>query len=91
MFARVLVWLVRLYQHTLSRLLPRVCRFTPSCSQYMIRAVELHGFWRGILLGCKRICRCNPLNPGGYDPVPGDTSGAGSEVEDYGTDVTEIQ
>jgi hypothetical protein len=62
---------VRIYQHTLSRLLPPSCRFEPSCSQYMIDAVGRHGVCRGLGLGVWRVLRCNPWNPGGYDPVPG--------------------
>ena len=68
--ATVAVWLIRLYQR-LSRFLPPVCRFQPSCSQYTIEAIQTHGFMRGSLLGAWRILRCNPWNPGGYDPVPG--------------------
>lgn len=71
MFARALIYCIRLYQR-LSRLTPQTCRFTPTCSEYTIRAVELHGLWRGIAMGIARIVRCNPFNPGGYDPVPGD-------------------
>ncbi len=61
---------VRIYQRTLSRLLPPTCRFEPSCSEYMIQAVEAHGVVHGLALGLWRICRCNPFNKGGYDPVP---------------------
>ncbi|MFO7946485.1 MAG: membrane protein insertion efficiency factor YidD [Armatimonadota bacterium] len=71
MFARALIFCIRIYQR-LSRYTPRICRFTPTCSQYTIRALQLHGFWRGIALGIARVCRCNPFNPGGYDPVPDD-------------------
>ena len=67
-------WLVlgaiRLYQQTLSRVLPPACRFYPSCSQYTLEAVTLHGLWRGGWLGVRRILRCHPFNPGGLDPVP---------------------
>jgi hypothetical protein len=69
--ARIIVALVRTYQRTLSRVLPPTCRFEPSCSTYMITAVHRHGALRGLLLGLWRIARCNPFNPGGYDPVPG--------------------
>jgi uncharacterized protein len=62
---------VRTYQRTLSRVLPPSCRFEPSCSQYMIDAVGTHGVLRGLALGVWRVLRCNPWNPGGYDPVPG--------------------
>lgn len=62
--------LIRLYQNTLSRVLPSTCRFYPSCSQYTYEAMNRYGFWRGGWLGVKRIARCHPFNPGGYDPVP---------------------
>jgi putative membrane protein insertion efficiency factor len=62
--------LIRLYQNTLSRMLPSACRFYPSCSQYTYQAIEKYGFLRGGWLGVKRIARCHPFNPGGYDPVP---------------------
>jgi putative membrane protein insertion efficiency factor len=62
--------LIRLYQNTLSRVLPSTCRFYPSCSQYTYQAIAKYGFWRGGWMGVKRIARCHPFNPGGYDPVP---------------------
>jgi putative membrane protein insertion efficiency factor len=62
--------LIRLYQLTLSRVLPSSCRFTPSCSHYGYEAIQKHGFWRGGLMTLKRIGRCHPFHPGGYDPVP---------------------
>lgn len=67
---RFLILMVRAYQRLLSPLLPPRCRFLPSCSQYAVEALERHGAARGSLLAARRICRCHPLNPGGYDPVP---------------------
>jgi putative membrane protein insertion efficiency factor len=68
--SRILLWLIRLYQNTISKALPPSCRFTPSCSEYTYEAIEKHGILKGGWLGVKRISRCHPLNPGGYDPVP---------------------
>ncbi|NLE43854.1 MAG: membrane protein insertion efficiency factor YidD [Chloroflexi bacterium] len=65
-----LMLLIRLYQRTLSRVLPPACRFYPSCSQYSYDAIARYGVWRGCWLAVKRLARCHPLNPGGYDPVP---------------------
>ena len=59
---------VRCYQIVLSPLLPLVCRFNPSCSEYFILAVRKYGPVRGACKGVGRMCRCNPWNPGGYDP-----------------------
>ncbi len=64
-----IIAIVQLYQFTLSPLLGRRCRFEPSCSRYMIDAIRLKGPLRGILAGARRILRCHPWNPGGYDPV----------------------
>jgi len=66
----IIIFLVKLYRVTFSVFLPVQCRFHPTCSQYMIEAIEKKGIWRGTLLGLKRILKCNPLFPGGYDPVP---------------------
>ncbi|GGQ96874.1 membrane protein insertion efficiency factor YidD [Deinococcus ruber] len=69
--ARLLIRAVRVYQRRLSPLKSApTCRFTPTCSQYAAEALELHGAVRGSLLAAGRILRCNPLSPGGYDPVP---------------------
>lgn len=61
---------IRLYRVTLGRVLPPSCRFEPSCSAYGYQAVDKHGVIRGVWLATKRISRCHPLNPGGFDPVP---------------------
>jgi uncharacterized protein len=66
----VLMALVRLYQMTISRMLPPSCRFYPSCSHYGYDAIRKHGAIRGSWLTLKRLARCQPFNPGGYDPVP---------------------
>ncbi len=66
----VLLGIIRLYQATLSRVRPRTCRFEPACSHYGYEAIARYGAWRGGWLAIKRLSRCHPLNPGGYDPVP---------------------
>lgn len=67
---RVILRCVRFYQRWISRFLPPMCRFTPSCSEYMAQALEKHGLWGGLWLGAKRIARCHPFCKGGEDPVP---------------------
>ncbi|MCE7947980.1 MAG: membrane protein insertion efficiency factor YidD [Chloroflexi bacterium CFX4] len=67
---RLALGLIRLYKATLSKVLPPSCRFVPSCSMYTYEAIEKYGVVRGIWLGARRIMRCHPFNPGGYDPVP---------------------
>ena len=63
--------LIKGYQRGISARRPyRVCRYEPTCSQYMLEAINNHGVIVGILLGCWRILRCNPFSKGGYDPVP---------------------
>lgn len=61
---------IRFYQKYISPLFPPACRFTPTCSHYAFDAIDKFGFLKGSWLGIKRILRCHPLNPGGYDPVP---------------------
>ena len=61
---------LRFYKRRISPLLGNVCRFYPSCSEYMYTAVERYGVIKGVWLGVKRLFRCQPFNPGGYDPVP---------------------
>lgn len=70
MLAKAAIAVIRLYQMTLSRILPSSCRFTPSCSAYALEAYRKHGFVRGTGLATWRILRCNPFNKGGFDPVP---------------------
>jgi putative membrane protein insertion efficiency factor len=59
------------YKRWVSPLLPPACRFTPTCSEYMAEAMAVWGFWRGLGLGLRRLGRCHPWHPGGFDPVPG--------------------
>jgi putative membrane protein insertion efficiency factor len=66
----LLLALIRLWQWTFSRVLPPTCRFYPSCSQYGYEAISRYGVLRGGWLTVKRVARCHPFNPGGYDPVP---------------------
>ncbi|NET50288.1 MAG: membrane protein insertion efficiency factor YidD, partial [Merismopedia sp. SIO2A8] len=67
---QIAIALVKLYRRGISPLFPPVCRYYPTCSQYMIEAIEHHGVLRGGRLGVCRLLRCHPFHPGGYDPVP---------------------
>lgn len=67
---RVLVFFLRTYQYAISPFLGRRCRYYPSCSEYAVEAVQKYGAVKGGWLGVKRVCRCHPWHPGGYDPVP---------------------
>ncbi|MGI6345431.1 MAG: membrane protein insertion efficiency factor YidD [Bacillota bacterium] len=67
---KLAVFLIRVYRRWISPLLGPSCRFYPTCSEYMIQALEKYGFFRGGWLGVRRILRCHPFSPGGYDPVP---------------------
>jgi putative membrane protein insertion efficiency factor len=60
---------IRLYQLTLSNLVPSTCRFEPSCSRYAYQAIQRYGLPRGGLMAVRRLGRCHPFHPGGYDPV----------------------
>lgn len=66
--AALILGLIRLYQRTISPLLGDVCRFEPSCSNYMIGAIRKYGVARGVWRGLKRLGRCHPWHPGGFDP-----------------------
>ncbi|MEL0034867.1 MAG: membrane protein insertion efficiency factor YidD [Gammaproteobacteria bacterium] len=72
---RLIILPIRFYQKFISPLLGQRCIYTPSCSHYMIQAIERFGIFRGTWLGIKRIGRCHPLNEGGDDPVPEDYKG----------------
>ncbi|ACL05818.1 protein of unknown function DUF37 [Desulfatibacillum aliphaticivorans] len=67
---RLLIIPIRIYQRFVSPILGPHCRFYPSCSQYAVEAIEKHGPVKGGWLAVRRILRCHPLNPGGFDPVP---------------------
>lgn len=67
---KLILLLIRGYQILLSPFFGQHCRFYPSCSHYTHEAISRYGTLRGTVLGVKRICRCHPWNPGGFDPVP---------------------
>ncbi|MBN1378739.1 MAG: membrane protein insertion efficiency factor YidD [Gammaproteobacteria bacterium] len=67
---KVAIALVRLYQYAISPFLASCCRFEPSCSEYSVRALEQYGIFHGSWLAIKRLLKCHPLHPGGYDPLP---------------------
>jgi len=67
---KYLIHFIKIYQRFISPLTGPTCRFTPTCSQYTIEAIEKYGAAKGVFLGIKRILRCNPFSKGGEDPVP---------------------
>jgi putative membrane protein insertion efficiency factor len=67
---KMALMLIRAYQLLISPLFPTCCRFAPSCSHYATEAFERHGLWRGLSLSLRRLRRCHPFRPGGWDPVP---------------------
>lgn len=67
---RLMIGVIRFYQLVISPGLPPSCRFYPSCSEYTLQAIAKYGALKGLWLGVKRIARCHPFHPGGYDPVP---------------------
>ena len=69
MIKKLLIKTIKLYQLVLSPLLGSNCRFEPTCSQYFIEAVEINGVLKGSVMGIKRLLKCHPLHPGGFDPV----------------------
>ncbi len=68
--AKILIVPIRFYQCCISSLTPPSCRFTPTCSQYAIEAIQKHGPLKGLFLAIKRLLRCHPWGGSGYDPVP---------------------
>ncbi|PKM80450.1 MAG: membrane protein insertion efficiency factor YidD [Firmicutes bacterium HGW-Firmicutes-14] len=66
---KLVVMAIKFYRSAISPLKPGCCRFYPTCSQYAVEAVEKYGVFKGIIKSLKRISRCHPFNPGGYDPV----------------------
>ncbi|MDD5015403.1 MAG: membrane protein insertion efficiency factor YidD [Atribacterota bacterium] len=67
---KLIILLMVFYQKYISPLKPATCRFYPTCSEYAIQALEKHGLLNGLWLSMRRISRCHPFNPGGYDPLP---------------------
>jgi putative membrane protein insertion efficiency factor len=65
----LLIAIVRLYKYLISPILPGSCRFVPSCSEYAIEALKKYGALKGCYLSVRRVAKCNPFNPGGFDPV----------------------
>ncbi|MGN0017927.1 MAG: membrane protein insertion efficiency factor YidD [Candidatus Gastranaerophilaceae bacterium] len=68
MIKTLLLKLIKIYQY-FSKFTPPVCRFTPTCSEYTRQAIEKYGVLKGLWLGLKRISKCHPFHPGGYDPL----------------------
>ena len=66
----VIIFLVKLYKRFISPIFPNTCRFYPTCSEYMIEAIEKYGIFKGVGMGMWRILRCNPFSKGGFDYVP---------------------
>ncbi len=67
---RVLISFIKCYKYLISPFMASHCRFHPSCSSYAIQAIEVHGAFKGCYLALRRLLRCHPFHPGGYDPVP---------------------
>ena len=70
MITRLLILPIRFYQRYISTMLPPACRFTPTCSQYAVEALQKYGPLKGLYLAVRRILRCHPWGGSGYDPVP---------------------
>ncbi len=67
---KLVLGFIKGYRYFISPLFPRTCRFYPTCSQYTLEAVEHYGVARGLWLGLRRVLKCHPFHPGGYDPLP---------------------
>jgi len=65
----IVIALLRCYKLCVSPFLPSACRFYPTCSEYMLQAVQKHGVWRGVWMGTRRLAKCHPFHEGGFDPV----------------------
>lgn len=72
---KLIITLIKIYKRYISPMLPHACRYTPTCSEYMLQAVQIYGVWKGGYLGLKRLFRCHPFGKSGYDPVPLPKSG----------------
>jgi putative membrane protein insertion efficiency factor len=69
-FRKIIAGMLFFYHNNVSPILPAACRFTPTCSEYMAFAILKNGIFKGGWMGIRRIFRCHPFHPGGYDPVP---------------------
>ena len=67
---KIFILLIKFYQKFISPFCPGCCRYRPTCSQYMIEAIQIHGVCKGLFLGIKRLLRCHPWGGSGFDPVP---------------------
>ena len=87
---KIFLLLIRFYQLVISPLTPPCCRYTPTCSQYAMEAIERYGLCRGGLMGLRRILRCHPFCQGGYDPVEHKVCGSGKKQGHKTNQVTVI-
>ncbi|MBI5638953.1 MAG: membrane protein insertion efficiency factor YidD [Nitrospirae bacterium] len=69
MMKKIAIGLIKLYKYFISPLLPGGCRYVPSCSEYAVDAITKYGAFKGVYLSARRIARCHPFHPGGFDPV----------------------
>ena len=67
--SKICILLIRFYRRWISPLFPPACRFTPTCSEYALQAFQKYGFFKGFYLSLRRILKCHPFHPGGYDPL----------------------